>query len=345
MKAIKNFLKQMAHNKALGGFGAPFETMYGILFGTSEVTLKAPHIRDNIEIKRFMSCAIIALLPSLAASIYYFGWHMLFLVAVAYVSGGIVEVIFAIVRKREIEEGFLVTGMIFPLVLPPTTPWWVVVIGMVFGVFFGKEVFGGTGRNIFNPALVGRLFITIAFPQMLSSSWQVPLSDVITSATPLSVYKTQGVLQDPLMMLLGNSQIGGGCMGETFRLGIILGGVFLMILKVSNFRTPLFYLGTVALFSFTANLFGISAIAPPWFQLLSGGLLFGAMFMATDPITSPMTNPGKIISAVVMGILTVLIRAFSGYNEGVMFSIILTNALNPIIDSIVLAQKFKVRSK
>ena len=138
------------------------------LFGTDETTGDRPHIADSIDLKRYMLAVIIALLPSTLASIYFFGWRVVWMIIVSYVAGGLVEVIFAIVRKQEIHEGFFVTGIIFPLVLPPTTPLWIVAVGVIFGVFFGKEVFGGTGRNVFNPALVGRLFITIAFPTIMT---------------------------------------------------------------------------------------------------------------------------------------------------------------------------------
>jgi len=260
------------------------------------------------------------------------------MIAVSYIAGGLVEVIFAIVRKKEIHEGFLITGLIFPLVLPPTTPLWIVAVGIVFGTLFGKEVFGGTGRNIFNPALVGRLFVTIAFPAIMTTNWQMPFADAITSATPLSVYKTTGVSSSSFDLILGMT---AGSMGETFRVGIILGGLFLMLTKVSNWRIPVSYIGTVFLFALAGNHFLPEKIAPPMFQVLAGGLLFGAMFMATDPITSPFTRAGKYTFGIMCGVLTVLIRSFSGCVEGVMFSIVITNAFTPIIDQIVLTLKYR----
>jgi RnfABCDGE-type electron transport complex D subunit len=312
-------------------------TIEGILFGTPRVAPGAPHFRDNIEIKRFMSAAIIALVPSAAAAIYFYGLQAVEIIVVSYVSGGIVEVLFALVRKKEIEEGFLVTGLIFPLVLPPSTPLWVVAVGVIFGTIFAKEVFGGTGRNIFNPALVGRLFITIGFPEIMTSSWRVPLTDAVTSATPLVVYKSSHTIPDFMSLLIGTSS---GSMGETFRIGIILGGLFLMFTRVSNWRVPISYLFTVFIVSLIGN--NLSArIAPPLFQLLSGGLLFGAMFMATDPVTSPFTKQGKFIFGIMAGIFTVLIRAFSGFTEGVMFSIVLMNGFTPLIDHIVISMKYR----
>ena len=339
MNALKNLLEKLSKAKRLRRFKTIFDTLEGIFFGVSEVTPGAPHIVDNLEIKRYMSFVIIALIPSAAASIFFFGWQAVKIILVSYIAGGLVEVCFAVFMKRHIEEGFLVTGLIFPLVLPPTTPLWVVVVGVVFGVFFGKEIFGGTGRNIFNPALVGRLFITIAFPQIMSASWMAPFTDVITSATPLAMMRTAGEMTPIKDLLLG---LHGGSMGELFRVGIIAGGIFLIASKVANWRVPVSYLGTVAVFALIGNQLAPAVIAPPVFHLLGGGLLFGAFFMATDPVTSPFTKTGKLIFGILCGILTVVIRSFSGYTEGVMFSIIFMNALSPLLDHLILKTKYRV---
>ena len=340
MNGIRKLLKTLENVKPLKPFKTIFQTLDGIIFGTTETTRIAPHFLDNIEIKRYMTCVILALIPATVASIVFFGIKVLWLIFFSYAAGGIVEVAFAIIRKKDIEEGFLVTGLIFPLILPPTTPIWIAVVGIVFGTLFGKEVYGGTGRNIFNPALVGRLFITIAFPGVMSSSWQVPFTDIITSATPLSIFKTTQVITPNADLLLGLS---AGSMGELFRIGIIAGGIFLIFTKVSNWRIPITYLGTVAILSFFGNIFMKDIIAPPLFQLLSGGLLFGAMFMATDPVTSPFSKAGKIIFAFMCGLLTLLIRSFSVYTEGVMFSILIMNALSPLIDQIIISIKYRAK--
>ena len=342
MKKPQELLRAAAKMKLLKPFAAVFETLDGIIFGPTEITAGAPHVVDNIEIKRYMTMAIIALLPSTISAVVFFGWRVLFMIIASYVAGGIVEVAFALIRKRHIEEGFLVTGLIFPLVLPPTTPIWVVAVGCAVGVFFGKEVFGGTGRNIFNPALVGRLFITIAFPQIMSASWQKPFSDAITTATPLASFKTSGELTGLMDLFVGSA---AGSIGEVFRIGIILGGAFLMISKVANWRIPLSYLASVALVSWIGNLISPETVAPPLFQLLTGGLLFGAMFMATDPVTSPFNHESKFIFGAFCGVLTVVIRSFSGYTEGVMFSIIFMNALTPLIDHFVLKAKYRTAKK
>ncbi len=338
MKLVRLLIDRLYDIRALNKLKPLIDAVDAAMFGPAETTEGGPHIVDNVDLKRYMSYVIVALLPATLASIYFYGWSVLRIIIVSYIVGGVVEVIFAIVRKKEIHEGFLVTGLIFPLVLPPTTPLWVVAVGVVFGVLFGKEMFGGTGRNIFNPALVGRLFITIAFPAIMTTNWQVPFTDAITSATPLAVYKTTGSMAPIYDLFIGKT---AGSMGETCRIAIIFGGLFLIFTKVSNWRIPVSYIGTVFVFAAIGNRLAPGSIAPPLFQVLTGGLLFGALFMATDPVTSPFTRMGKYSFGILCGILTVLIRSFSGYVEGVMFSIVIMNALAPLIDHIVLMLKYR----
>lgn len=338
MKLVRSLIDRLYNLRALNKLKPLIDAVDAGMFGPAETTEGGPHIVDNVDIKRYMSYVIVALLPATLASISFYGWGALKIIIVSYIIGGAVEVIFAIVRKKEIHEGFLVTGLIFPLVLPPTTPLWVVAVGIVFGVLFGKEMFGGTGRNIFNPALVGRLFITIAFPAIMTTSWQMPFTDAITSATPLAVYKTTGSMASIFDLLVGKT---AGSMGETCRIAIILGGLLLIFTKVSNWRIPVSYVGSVFVFAAVGNHFLPARVAPPVFQVLTGGLLFGALFMATDPITSPFTRAGKYSFGILCGILTVLIRSFSGYVEGVMFSIVIMNAFAPLVDHIVLTLKYR----
>jgi RnfABCDGE-type electron transport complex D subunit len=314
-KILTRMFSSLKGSRMLRPVRPVIETLEGITLGSHELTEAAPHIRDHIEIKRYMSTVIIALIPTTVAAIVFFGWWAVWMILTSYVVGGIVEVAFALIRKREIEEGFLVTGLIFPLILPPTAPLWIVAVGIAFGTMFGKEVFGGTGRNIFNPALVGRVFITIAFPEAMSATWRAPFSDAITTATPLSMYRGSQQITPYVDMLFGQVP---GCMGEIFRIGIILGGLFLLATRVGSWRTSLVYLATVAVFAWIGNALAPQAFAPPLFQLLAGGLLFGAFYMATDPVSSPITKGGKMIFAVGAGVLTVLIRSFSGFTEGVM---------------------------
>ena len=339
MKPARSFMDKLYNVRLLNNSFRPvLDALDAALFGTDKTTGAAPHMLDHLDIKRYMSFVIIALLPSAIASVLFFGLRVIAMFAVSYFVGGLIEVSFAIIRKKEIHEGFMVTGLIFPLVLPPTTPLWVVGVGIGFGVLFGKEVFGGTGRNIFNPALVGRLFITIAFPVIMTAAWRVPFTDAITSATPLTLYRSERIITPYTDLLFGQC---AGSMGEVFRLGIIIGGLFLIFSKISNWRVPVSYLGSVLLFSLIGNTVLPAKVAPPLFQLLTGGLLFGSMFMATDPVSSPFTRAGKYSFGLLCGILTILIRSFSGYVEGVMFSIIIMNAFTPLIDHVVVTLKYR----
>ncbi|PIP67935.1 MAG: RnfABCDGE type electron transport complex subunit D [Candidatus Omnitrophica bacterium CG22_combo_CG10-13_8_21_14_all_43_16] len=356
MRFIKNTLDQVkiiaGNNKYLKTFKPVLNAMDGFFFGTDKVTA-LPHIVDNMDIKRLMSLVIIALLPVTIASIYFWGLRVLLVIMTSYIFGGLIEVCFAVFRKKEIHEGFLVTGLIFPLILPPGVPLWVVAVGVMFGVMFGKEVFGGTGRNIFNPAIVGRVFLTISFPKIMTINWQLPFNkglggfthfqntvDAVTTATPLVLFKNQGILTSYSNLMFGQS---AGCIGETFRIAIIAGGLFLIVMRIVDWRLPLAYLATVFVFPYLSNHLIHTQFALGPFQLLSGGLLLGAFFMATDPVTSPFTRPGKWISGALLGILTLLIRNLSGYVEGVMFSILLINAFAPLIDTMVLRIRYKKR--
>jgi len=355
MNGVRKFLEGLSKREDLKVFRPLIKAVDGFFFGVSRTTTPSPylpHVVDNIDVKRYMSVVILALLPSVVAGVYFFGIRVILLIVVSYICGGTAEVLFAIVRKRDVEEGFLVTGLIFPLLLPPSVPLWVVGVGVVFGVVFGKEVFGGTGRNIFNPAMVGRLFLSVAFPAIMAADWREPIlggaggflkftPDLVTSATPLIVYKTSHTLTPFTSLLLGKT---AGSVGETFRLGIILGGIFLVWTKVANWRIPVAYITSVVIFSLIGNQLWPERFAPPLFQVFSGGLLFAAFFMATDPVTSPFTRAGKWIFGILLGILTVLIRGVSGYVEGVMFSLVLMNGFAPLIDELVLDRKFKARS-
>ncbi|MFH1593279.1 MAG: RnfABCDGE type electron transport complex subunit D [Candidatus Omnitrophota bacterium] len=346
MKLIKGLLdltyKILDGNKFLKPFKPVVDAADSFFFGTDNVTLAAPHIRDNIDLKRYIITVFIAILPCAAMGVYLYGSRVIGLIAVSYIFGGACEAAFAVVRKKEIHEGFFLTGIIFPLILPPTTPYWMAAVGIVIGVVFGKEVFGGTGKNIFNPAMVGRIFLAVAFPVEMTTKWKVPFVDALTSATPLIDFKGTQALTSGWDLLIGNIP---GCVGETCKIVIILGGIFLIITKVANWRVPVSYIGTVCVLSFIFNRIWPHNFAPPIFQLLSGGLLFGAVFMATDPVTSPFTQGGRWIFGVLLGVLTLCIRGFSGYVEGVMFAIIFMNIFAPIIDQAVLSFRYRDAGK
>jgi Na+-transporting NADH:ubiquinone oxidoreductase subunit B/electron transport complex protein RnfD len=339
---MKALLDMARRQRFLQPMEPVFQALEAALFGSDERTAGGPHCVDGLDIKRYMTVVIIGLMPAVLAAVVAFGMRSLAVIMVSYLFGGIVEVAFAVVRKKHIHEGFLVTGLIFPLTLPPTVPLWIVAVGVVVGTLFGKEVFGGTGRNIFNPALVGRLFVTIAFPSIMSTAWQVPGTDAVTTATPLGMYKTGQTVTALADLLAGRAP---GSMGEVFRVGLIAGGLFVILTRVGEWRIPASYLGSVAILGAVGHAAAPVRIAPPLFQLFSGGLMLGAFFMATDPVTSPFTRAGKWIFGSMCGLLTVLIRSFSGYVEGVMFSIVIMNGLAPLIDHAVVKATFRPRGR
>lgn len=330
-----------------------YEAVENFLFAPSAKTRFAPFSRDPLDIKRYMTMVIIGLLPCVAASLYFFGLRVIPIIIVSYMAGGAVEVAFAVIRKEPIAEGFLVTGLIFPLILPPTIPLWMVAVGCAFGVLVGKEVFGGTGRNLFNPAIVGRCFLALAYPGPMSSSWVEPGHGVsgrllqyvtntsveaITSATPL-IHAKHGLFEDGSHLVLGSIP---GCIGETSGLMILCGGIFLLLTKVANWRTVVSILVSAAVFETVLNHANPEHYAPAMWHLFAGGLLFGAFFMATDPVSSPSTNEGKWIYGILIGAITILIRNFSGYVEGMMFAILLGNIAAPIIDEMVFSVRLRL---
>lgn len=337
-KLIDFAYKVVEGNKILAPLKPVLDAADGFFFGTKDVTTGAPHLRDNIDLKRYMITVLIAVLPCVAAGVYFYGLRVITLIMISYIFGGICEVLFSVIRKKEINEGFLITGIIYPLILPPTIPYWMAAVGIIVGVVLGKEVFGGTGKNIFNPAMVGRIFLAVAFPIEMTTKWKMPFIDAITSATPLINFKGTAELASTWNLLIGNIP---GSVGETCKIVIILGGIFLIVTKVVNWRIPLAYLGTVAILSLAFNRIWPQSFAPPGFQLLSGGLLFGAVFMATDPVTSPFTEGGRWIYGILLGVLTLSIRGFSGYVESVMFAIIFMNIFAPLLDQLMLTVRYK----
>jgi Na(+)-translocating NADH:ubiquinone oxidoreductase B subunit len=349
MRPILSILDRLRPQFQKGGRFALFKPVFdaadALLFSPLERTGHAPHVRDALDVKRVMTLVIVALLPCIALSVYYFGLRVIVMILVSYVSGGIVEVAFAMVRKESINEGFFVTGMLFPLVLPPALPLWMVAVGCAFGVIIGKELFGGTGRNLFNPALVGRVFLALAYPRAMSGAWVQPGAgvlghltkfsvDAVSSATPLVAAKS-GVWVEPWRLFTGSVL---GSAGETSAAAIILGGLFLLFVGVASWRTVV---GTLASFVvLTAFLQGMDGGVVLW-HLMAGGLLFGAFFMATDPVSSPMSKGGRWIYGIIIGVSTALIRNLTGYVEGVMFAILLGNIFAPVLDELFVAARIR----
>ncbi len=300
----------------------------------------SPHIRDNSSSQRIMLDVIIALLPTLLASIYLFGERVLFVTFVAVASAIGFEYLSRLVMKRYNSISDLsaaVTGLLLALNLPPTAPVWLPFVGSFVAIVIVKQMFGGIGNNFVNPALAARVVLMLSFPVamtkwVVAANGHIPFTgsaggdvDLVATATPLLQLQT-GALEANwdtyLQLLIGNK---GGCIGEVSILALLAGAVYLLIRKVICIHIPLVYIGTVAIVMLILG-------NDPMIHILAGGLVLGAVYMATDYVTSPLSMKGKIIYAVGCGLITALIRAYGGMTEGVSFSILLMNILTPHID-------------
>ncbi|MBP5402178.1 MAG: RnfABCDGE type electron transport complex subunit D [Treponema sp.] len=292
-----------------------------------------PHFSSRKKTKQIMLLVILSLLPECVAGIFYFGIPALTVILVSVGSCVLFETLFCLLIKKPVSTGdfsAVITGLLLALTLPPTIPLWMVVLGSFFAIIAAKAFFGGIGCNVWNPALTGRAFLVISFPLVMGSGYVLPGADAVSSATPLA--KTMPLIQNYSKETLdyywtlftGNH---AGCIGETCIALILISAVFLLITKVIDFRAPLAMLLTCTL---------LSAIAKTdvLYTLMSGGLLFGAVFMATDYTTAPVTKPGRLIFGAGCGLITFLIRQFGGYPEGVMFSILIMNSLVPFLNNV-----------
>jgi Na+-transporting NADH:ubiquinone oxidoreductase subunit B len=285
-----------------------------------------------------------ALIPLVMASVYLFGWRSLALAVLVLVCGIIIEALFSFPRGKPVTSAVFVTGLIFTLSLPPTIPFWMVVIGIVVGVALGKMVFGGFGQNVFNPAMVGRCFIYITFPLQMTNRWVEPFwgglgglthwsasTDSITQATPLEVLRQGDSLpwQD---LLLGRTS---GSIGEMSAVLILLGGLFIVVKKAASWRLALScLLGGIAS-SGLLRLAGLNQIPDPITTVMAGSFLFGAFFIVTEPVSGAKTKIGQWIYGLMIGSLIVVLRGFSNFSEGVMFSVLILNAFVPILDQTI----------
>lgn len=301
----------------------------------------APHIWRGFSVSRIMYIVVIALLFPTAAAIYFFGYYSIILIVTCVAVAVLTEFVIKKLRhKRFVMDGSaVITGLLFALVLPPRLPLWMAILGAAFSIAIAKEAFGGLGYNIFNPALAGRAFLVVCFPGEMTT-WVLPTyfnMDAFTGPSPLGEnFSYQADRLDMYKdLLFGNTS---GSMGETSALLIIAGAIILLGFRIIDWRIPLFYIGTVALGSF---LVGQDVV----YQLLAGGLMIGAFFMATDYATSPVTGNGRIIFAVGLGVLTVLFRNFGPMPEGVAFSILIMNAFTPLIDKYVKLRPFGYQRK
>lgn len=299
----------------------------------------SPHQKAKYDTTWVMKQVIISLIPVCVASFIFFRIRALLLIVTAVVAAALTEFVVMRLRKRENSLGdysAVLTAVLFALVIPPATPLWCVFLGAVFAIVAGKQLFGGLGQNIFNPALVGRAFLMAAFP-VIMTSWSNPFTvDAMTGATPLAAWKFSQSLTSALPLFLGNV---GGCLGETSALAIILGGVYLLVRKIGCWRAPLAMFSTTLIFS-TIFYFKNPSYASPMFHFLSGGYLFALFFMVTDPVTSPMSKLGRYIYGAAIGLIIMVIRYWAGLPEGTMYSILFMNAFVPIIDKVCKPKPF-----
>ncbi|MDL5048799.1 NADH:ubiquinone reductase (Na(+)-transporting) subunit B [Oscillatoria amoena NRMC-F 0135] len=380
MKFLRQVFDKAKHNFERGGKYHKYFYLYEAIdtfnFSPNTVTpAKGAQIRDAIDLKRLMMTVVIAMIPCLVFGIWNVG-HQHFLatgvaattgdkiviglvqvlpvVVVAYAAGGLVEVVFAIIRKHPINEGYLVTGMLIPLVMPPDIPLWQVAVASIFAVVIAKEAFGGTGMNILNVALTARAFLYFAYPTDISGEVWTYLGEGAktvagySGATPLAVAaaSTGNVVADLSNFGSGWADdiysfsnmffgIMPGCIGETSTLMCLIGAAILVITGVGSWKIIVSVFAGAYGMGLFLNMLGTNVFMqmPAHYHLVIGGLAFGAVFMATDPVTAAQTEAGKWIYGLLIGILTVLIRVFNpAYPEGIMLAILLMNVFAPLID-------------
>jgi electron transport complex protein RnfD len=313
----------------------------------------APHIGKTVSTRRLMTDVVISLVPAVAAAGYYFRAPALILIATCVISAVATEWICNRLRKKPTsisDFSAVITGIILALSLPPKLPIWAAVIGSVFAIAIGKMVFGGLGANIFNPAMIGRAFLTACFG-MLMTTWAVPATinaampkissetspDAITQATPLAWSKQ--AIKTKTGAELVNKQLEacftgarGGCLGETSTIALLVGGIYLLARQTINFIIPAGVLLSAAVFAALGYLINPQAYLSPLLQITSGGIMLCAFFIATDPVTMPLTTTGRWIFAIGVGGMIMLIRMVGEYPEGVMYAVLLMNAVTPLID-------------
>jgi electron transport complex protein RnfD len=303
-----------------------------------------PYTRGSDSIEKIMYSVALALLPATIASVYFFGWRALWVNVVAIASCVGFEWVINKMRKREhltcFDGSAVVTGLLLALNVPSNLPYWMLILGSFVAIVVTKEIFGGLGFNTFNPALVARVFLLISFPVAMTS-WPMPSTvDMATGASPLGLLKTEGVgaIADITLWQAAMGQIRGS-MGETSAILLLLGGTFLWIRKYITCMIPMSFMITTFLFTGIFYLIDPAQYADPLFHLFTGGLILGAVFMATDMVTSPLSKKGQLIFGVGCGLLTGVIRLWGGYPEGVSFAILIMNSVVPLIDRWDLASR------
>ena len=371
MNFLRNYLDKQKPKFEKGGklekFHSVFTGFESFLFVPNTTTSSGAHIRDAVDLKRTMIIVVLALIPALLFGIYNVGyqhfnavggladttffqlffyglWKVLPMIIVSYVVGLGIEFAVAQMKGHEINEGFLVSGLLIPMIMPVEAPLWMVALSTAFAVIIGKEIFGGTGMNIWNPALLARAFFFFSYPSMISGDkvWIAgATADALSQATPLA----QMALGQPLTYSTADMFWGfiPGSVGETSAFCILIGAVILLLTNVASWRTMIsVFVGGYLMALIFQPISGVEAYQ----QLLMGGFAFGAVFMATDPVTSAQTNTGKYVYGLLIGAMAVIIRCINpGYPEGMMLAILLMNTFAPLIDWFVVQANIKRRLK
>ncbi len=312
------------------------------------IASSSPHAHSGDSVRKVMLAVILSLIPAGAAAIWFFGWDAIRLIAVCVITCVLSEALARKWMKRNIgidDLSAVVTGLLLAYNLPPAFPSWMAAVGSIVAIVIAKQVFGGIGYNVFNPALIGRIFLLIAFPVQMTtwSSWRIPSPaegvDAVTTATPLGLLKTTLQMGGTMPFHFDgatawNFFLGArnGCIGEVSILCLLIGGIYLLWRRCIYWQVPVCYIGTVAVFSGILWILDPATNLNPLFHLLTGGLVLGAFFMATDMVTTPVTKWGMAFFGIGCGILTMVIRKWGGYPEGVSFSIVLMNAITPLIN-------------
>ena len=383
---VRNFIDRIKPTFEKGGklgfLHSTFDAFETFMFVPNTVTRKGSHIRDCVDIKRVMIIMVLALVPAFLFGIWNTGyqhsvayqmnwnfWQMVWygvlktvpLYLVTYIVGLGIEFISAQLRGHEVNEGYLVTGFILPLIVPVDVPLWMLAVATAFAVIFAKEVFGGTGMNIWNPALIARAFLFFSYPSKMSGdlvwigglsrgneAWATTggsLVDGFSGATPLASASLEGLSSQgysALNMFLGNIP---GSVGETSVIAILIGAFILIFTGVASWKIMVSSVAGGLLIGWLGQIGGATDL-PCWYQLIMGGFLFGSVFMATDPVTAAQTEAGKWIYGFLIGALAVIVRLFNpGYAEGMMLAILLMNTFAPLIDHCVIECSLKAKAR
>ena len=364
---LRKYIDKIKPNFEQGGkyakFHSTFEAFETFLYTPNRVTNNGAHIRDAVDMKRNMIYVVIALIPcflfgtwnigyqhflSLSEDVTFWqtvGYGLLKIIPlylVSYIVGLAIEFTFAEIRHEDVNEGYFVTGFLIPLIMPVDVPLWMLAIAVAFSVIIGKEVFGGSGMNVVNPALLARAFLFFAYPSKMTGI------DAYSGATPLGTIFNGGSVND--LPCLADMFIGTipGSVGETSKIAILIGGLFLIITGIASLRIILAtFAGAIAM-TLVFNVLGTNQAmeVPFYYQIMMGGFMFGTFFMATDPVTAAQTNIGKWIYGFLIGAIAILIRvANPGYPEGMMLAILLMNVFAPLIDWCVVAVNIRKRKK